>query len=233
MKKLFLSCFIQFFSTFLIAQKPVINLNNFGNWSSVSTPFISNDGNYVVYAIEKYPHKHGSTTVVQATRTDWKLEIQDAIPGWPVSFSADSRLAFITKSSDSLGIVDLIKHDIRYVENVASFKISNSDWLVYQLSNPSNTLMVLNLKTGRKYTFDTVSDFFFNDGGETLVLKREIRRNNLSNQSVDLMDLSSGRLTNIFEGRNSSSFIFDKSGKQLAFLVADTVNGKPDNCLYY
>src|SRR5687767_3335040 len=83
-----------------------LEISDFGQWSFVDNPIISNDGNYAVYTIYNLPLGL-NTLVIQDTRNNWRLDI---LNGKNVIISDDSRYIVFMNSNDSLGIISLTDH---------------------------------------------------------------------------------------------------------------------------
>ena len=88
MYKIFIPVLI-FFSLFSSAQnKKPLDHSVYDGWKSVGERAISNDGNYVVYAIN--PQEGDGDLIIQNTKTNYKLTVSR---GYNAVITEDSRYA--------------------------------------------------------------------------------------------------------------------------------------------
>lgn len=212
-----------------LAQKPAIDLNTLKNWTSAGFPVISNNGSYVLYTIENQPI--GSRTlVVLNTKSNWRFEVQASYG----LFTSDSKYVFFKKAKDSLGFIKTGKDLIHYISCVKSFSVSrngNGKWIVYQLNNSQNTLVVYNLEDSHEKTFDSVKQYMLSEDGSTLLLLTEEKKDTTT-QVLYLMNLASGIKKNIWQGGNAGNFVFNKNSQQIAFVV-ERFNNKSEKSFWY
>lgn len=149
MKHFFLS--ILFMSGIAYAQtKKPLNHSVYDNWKSVAERYISNDGNYVVYAINA--QEGDGAMMIRNLNTGYQLQVNR---GYSAVITNDSKYAiFKIKPSyeqtrqakikkkkpddmpkDSLAIVSLGQDSVTKVSRVKSFKTpeKGSGWLAYLL----------------------------------------------------------------------------------------------------
>ncbi|MES2332876.1 MAG: prolyl oligopeptidase family serine peptidase [Bacteroidota bacterium] len=148
MKKfLFISCCI--LSACAIAQKKPLDHTVYDGWQSIAERSISNDGKYVIYAVN--PQEGDGVLYVQSTNGSYKKEIPR---GYTAVITDDNRFvvcrikpffkvtrdARIKKSrpddlpKDSLAILELGTDKLTKVARVRSYKIpdeSNNGWIAY------------------------------------------------------------------------------------------------------
>jgi dipeptidyl aminopeptidase/acylaminoacyl peptidase len=146
------------FSISVNAQKKVIDHSVYDGWESVGERSISNNGKFVVYAIN--PQEGDGTLVVQSTDNSYKKIIPR---GYSANFSEDNRFvifkirpffkdvreARIRKKTppempkDSLGILELGKDSIFKAPSVRSYKIpedGNGVWVAFLYEKNSSPL---------------------------------------------------------------------------------------------
>lgn len=154
MKKLFLPAILLVFISNLAAQsKKPLSHSVYDGWKSIGERMISNDGNYIVYAIN--PQEGDGELVVQNISTKYKKVIPR---GGGAVISEDSRFVFFKikpffqdtrqakikkkKSDDmpkdSLGMVELGQDSIIKIARVKSFKApaKGAGWMAYQMEKP-------------------------------------------------------------------------------------------------
>jgi dipeptidyl aminopeptidase/acylaminoacyl peptidase len=149
--------FFQFFCMISIsafAQKKPLDHTVYDGWQSIAERSISNDGKYVVYAVN--PQEGDGVLMIQSVSGDYKKEIPR---GYNASITDDSRFvicrikpffkdtrdAKIKKKrpddmpKDSLAILELGKDKVEKTARVKSFKTpedKGSQWLAYLMEKP-------------------------------------------------------------------------------------------------
>ena len=227
-------CLLLYFTvmpcTSIWAQKPVIDARVYGKWPELEfgRTIVSNDGNYVMYLIQNQP-VGSSTTVIKAIHADWKRELVGNVA---CSFSKDSR-TYIFASNDSLGIGDLGKPSVNYIPGVNVFKLygkdENDNWLVYQLKDFADQLVLRDIHTATERRYERVKDYWFGEKTQQLVL--EIPKDNI--QQLQLVDLNTSKTSTIWSGKLIGYPRFDASGTQLAFVGADQQGNNAPAIFYF
>jgi dienelactone hydrolase len=216
---------------FLLAQKPVIDSKVYGKWPKIISYSISNNGNYAAYLIYHKSVSEGSMFIIQATRSDWKTEIQ--CKGWSY-FTQDSRRFLYTNTGDSLVMITLGDSTMEYIPNVQSFKLIQKDdkeWLIYQLNIPGGELVARNLGSGKRDMFNSVTAYFVN--GAALLLQKKVGSEAAIKYIIEWVDLFNDRITNIWEGEHADGFIFDETNLVCAFKVRQLKNTIEENSFWY
>ncbi len=130
------------------SQKKMLDHTVYDGWQSTSERAISNNGRYVVYAIN--PQEGNSTLIIQYT--DGKL-LREIPRGYNAAITADNhylvckikpafaetRAARIKKKKpdempkDSLAVLDLVKNELVKYARIKSYKLpeANGNWLAY------------------------------------------------------------------------------------------------------
>lgn len=207
-----------------LAQKPAIDSEAITNWVSVEDAQISNSGAFALYTIENQPFGK-STLVITDTKNRWKIDVP-GFQGYPI-FSSDSKRVFFMKGSDSLGIIETGTSKIQYILGVQSFsksKIGHPDCVIYQLNNPQKSLIIKNLTTGEERSIDFVEQYQLTNDGNTLLFLNQDKKNSPT-QALNWFDIPSGDWKIIWQGDRAGNFVFDRTGKQIAFAVE---NGSPN-----
>ncbi len=153
MKKVFLPVFL-LFSINLIAQtKKPLDHSVYDGWKSVGERMISNDGKYIVYAVN--PQEGDGELIIQNASAQYKKAIAR---GYGAVITEDSRYvvfkirpvfqetrqAKIKKkkaddmTKDSIGIIELGKDEVVKIPRIKGFKTAEkgSGWVAYQLEKP-------------------------------------------------------------------------------------------------
>jgi dipeptidyl aminopeptidase/acylaminoacyl peptidase len=221
MKTFYISILLILISVHIHAQKPLITDTSYKTWSSVSSGKISNDGNYVCYTVHNKPV--GKNTVIISS-TDKTWEIQSTEFSSP-NFTEDSRYLFFKKGNDTLIQLKLKTKEIQTIPLCIRYELFNSpegSWLIYSLKNIANSLFICNLRTGNKFSMENVNQYIINENGIALVVK--LKADNSSEETMQWVDLHTGKSTVIYRGKDSSRHIFDPSGRRMAFLTDDRKN---------
>jgi len=205
----------------LFAQKPVIDSVAYKNWPSLDGARISKNGQYICYDIKNVP-AGSKTIVVQATNGKWKKEFKGEALKDGYQTLSDQYFLFITKN-DSLGMLRLGTHQIQYVPNTPWFglyEIKGIEYLSYSYAHHSKDLVFKNLKTGKDHVFSSVDSWSFDQ--DMLVLIKAVPGGQ-NRKSINLVDISTGKISKIWEGDKPENLLLDAKHKQLAFKTGDSV----------
>jgi len=232
MKFISILLFCLFSITFTIAQtanfttrKPIIDTGAIGSWPSVNGDVImSNDGKYVAFTINNQPI--GSTSlIVQDIDEKWKrVFILESGIECNFLFSTDSKKLCL-KKGDSLFLLDLRQSSPTFIGLVSRYifpRIRKGAWIAYSLTEDHDRLILLNLVTGSKYFFPHVSDAFFDDNSELLVLDKLEKEHTL--QVFNLQKSETKVIFNCDQSGKLISYQFDETSKQFAFIIQESQN---------
>ena len=233
------SCLFSFMFVSLISvlgQKPIIDSSVFGKWPSLAGKNISNNGNYVLYALRNVPVKCW-TLVIQSTSGKWEKEIPGIAEG---VFSGDSRQAIFKRGEDSLCLLTLGTEKMTYIPYVSSYKLSNErtgEWLAYTLRGQGRELVFRHLETGKELHFTSVKNYLFSPTGSVVLLEKSENIGITSVETLYLLNLQDGKETKIwsaneYDGR-PGGYVIDLSATQLAFFVDEKFEGHTVPTLWY
>jgi hypothetical protein len=209
-----------------LAQKPVIDTLAYGKFPGFGNACLNNDGEYVCY--ESYD-KTSYGVVIKGTHNAWEKEITNVKS--MVSFANDGHLLITEQEQDSLCLQTLGSDQQEVIPHVSSFKVSKNgkaEYLIYQLSNPDNELVVRNLASGKEQAFSNVAGYQFSSGDRAIVLQKQA---NGSASSLGWLDLNKGALNTIWQGKSTGDFSFSSDGKAVAFIGSSDVS--VNNALWY
>ena len=153
MRKIFLSSFL-LIAIFSSAQnKKPLDHSVYDDWKSVGERIISNDGNYIVYAVN--PQEGDGEMVIQNIKNNYKLSVSRGYSAVITNDShyaifkikalyRDTRQAKIKKNKpddmpkDSLAIVQLGTDSVIKISRIKSFKTPEkaAGWVAYQMEKP-------------------------------------------------------------------------------------------------
>ncbi|WP_429063231.1 prolyl oligopeptidase family serine peptidase [Chitinophaga sp. W2I13] len=214
--------------------KLLIDSSAYRSWQSVSNPIISDNGQYVSYIITNLPV--GSwTLVIKSCSGHWENRVLGAKD---LIFTNDSRLAIYKMSNDSMFIVELGKSIIaRYssVEFVQVPKKAKHDLIaIFRRNGKSNELILYDCKSRRDDLIPNVSEFILSESGKSLALIQEGKEDSGRTKYLKWIKVEENKIYNIWKGEGFNCMRMDDSGVQLAFMVSDTIENKPNTkCLYY
>jgi len=207
----------------LWAQKPLIDSTVYKQWPSVSgDPKLSSDGKYVLYSVENIPLGK-QTTVLQTTDGKWKRQYV----GWlkDARFTADGKQLLYVQGEDSLAILTLAGNRVNYIPRVSSFSLQRNrygEWLCYQMTGNQNSLFLWELRTNQKRIFENVKNWQFSTDSQLLGLW-QLAKNDTNKLSLNLVEMPSGKLREIWKGVRLGDIILDSKNQQIAFKIGDSI----------
>ncbi len=217
-----------------IAQKPLIDSTTFNKWPCIQ-PYsiqISNDGKYSSYFVVDKFKKLSHLTIISNTG-GWKFQLSDSSFG-NVEFSNNSNFFFFIKSNDSLGVITLGNNQVRYVSGVSNFQIignGKNEYLTYLKNSSLKEMVAENLMSKKKMVLNKVRNYYANVDGQTILLEK-VDNINVLRQSLEWLNLQSGKSSTIWHGTNAHHYVFDSHFNQVAFAASDS-NNKSKQILYY
>lgn len=172
MKRVYLlSICLAIFNIFFIqAQKPSIDTAAINDWRSIGKNddvLVSSNGKYFSYSIRRGPYTT-IKTVVQSTESSWKREY----PYFDKPFFSEDGKQFVTMVNGDLCFSKLGTDELYYERSVASVRPKdpiNSEWIAYQLTNNSSTVIVKNLVSGKEKRYDNADSYSFDGSGKWLL----------------------------------------------------------------
>jgi dipeptidyl aminopeptidase/acylaminoacyl peptidase len=219
--------FYIFFYLNVNAQKPIIDSTAIRQWPRLGLPAITNDGMYALYSVDNKPV--GLTTlIIMDINNSWREEFVGPSFGF---FSYDSKKVAFLKS-DSLYVLNLGSDSVKTIPNIKpnSFQVSNNGrWLIY---GDARGFVIHNLITGTEMILHDASDYLFDETGDVLLVKREVRDKNNCTTNLEWINLDSGARTIIFSLNASlneaeiGACVFDKSSTQISFWVNEKKGSK-------
>lgn len=153
MKKVFLPVFLLFSINIIAQTKKPLDHSVYDGWKAVGERMISNDGKYIVYAVN--PQEGDGELIIQNASAQYKKAIAR---GYGAVITDDSRYvvfkikpvfqetrqAKIKKkkaddmTKDSIGIIELGKDEVVKIPRIKGFKTAEkgAGWVAYQLEKP-------------------------------------------------------------------------------------------------
>lgn len=217
------------YSFHLLAQKKPLDHSTPNIWPFVKDAQLSNDGKFFLYNIET--RKDGPSLIIQSTINSWRKKIAQA---HTAIFTEDNRRVIFQNSNDSLGILDLAKDTISYMEEISSYKTpedGNGQWMAC-LKKKKKELITCDLHSGQKTTHLNVIDYAFSKNGHALIINEEATKDSIQSM-LSWVNLADGSVFNISKGYTVKSIIFDSSAEQLAFLKIDKSSGSQASSIMY
>lgn len=218
----FLIILFSLFTSISLAQKPVVDLAVCNSWPKLGALTTSNDGKYVIYDIQNVPFA-SYTLILQSTYNRWKKEFIGGLKYFEIS--GDSKSLFYISGGDSLAILRLGSNQIKYISDVSNFtlgKNKSEGWIFYTPAISAKSLVIMNLKTKKKMTFNDVVHFEFSEDGSILILKQH-SKSNAKNELISWIDIGKQTVDKFWDKQKVDKYILDSKNSQLAFIVDDSV----------
>lgn len=173
-----------------VAQKKTLTLNDYGQWSRIVGTELSNNGQWMAYALS--PNDGDDTLYVKSLDEETRYFIPVA---GDAEFSSDSRWISYTTQPDEKTREKLKESDKKVLETA---------WL-------------MNLASGEKYSVKKTASMTFSENGRYwAVLRENDGSNDAKGSDLILRNLRDGSVMNI---GNVSEYAFNKRSDMLAYLV--------------
>jgi dienelactone hydrolase len=202
-------------------ERMSIDSNAYNRWTRVESAKINNNGSFTSYIIRNDSMTNCNTTILTENNGRWIMRLPN-ISG--VEFTADNKMAmFIAR--DTLFVIKLGDTYFDKIPNVSLFFIpnhTNGEWIALMYKS-SDTLNLHNLYSGKNKEYPSVKSSFFSEDGKKLLL--QIEDSTRDCYMLNLVDVSSGKLTNIWNGKGLMKVIPNSSASQFALLISE----KQDN----
>jgi dipeptidyl aminopeptidase/acylaminoacyl peptidase len=209
-------------------SKPSVDSSAYERWTRVQGASITNNGEYVSYAIKNDSLKSGTTNVLTDIHAKWVRKIPDVTS---ITFTADSKNAVFT-ASDTLFILKLGTSDLEKVPMVSIAIVpdkGSGEWIAFKY-NSSDNLILYNLRSAVKRIYSSVERYSFNEDGNNLVLL--IRDSTVGKQILKLFDLSTGKESRVWTGNGLINMRLNSSATQGALVILDK-DGRNKSIWFY
>ncbi|CAN5210851.1 hypothetical protein BH09BAC3_BH09BAC3_25650 [soil metagenome] len=198
MKNLFIVLFLSI-SIGAVAQLKPLTIKDYSKWSRIVEPTISNDGKWFAYGTRP----NGGDDTLMVKNLDGEAIYKIKFASNPVFSENGKWMAYVIKPTREQE--KKLKKDKKPVLNSAG---------------------LINLETGKKFTFERMDAMSFSNGSSYFaLLRKKPSDDNSKHDGKDLIlkKLDDGTLTNI---GNVGSYAFNQKGTLLAYTVdADGMNG--------
>lgn len=199
------------------AQKRTLSANCSDQWSKISVPVLSNDGNYVFFDSTENKLYGRSVKKIVSTESEWTFECRGHIRDF--YFSPDSKYAVFINEHDSLNIIQLRTSNVRFVPNISQVNESmNGSNISYFKSGNSKALYFFDLKSGKESKLYGENFIFDNKRSVVLYITRD-SINGLK-YSLNVYDIPlnyHGVILKTDLVPNDLQFVKDRSSKQIVF----------------
>lgn len=207
------------------SSKPVLQLEDLEAWPKAEVPKLTSDAHYKLYSIRDVPRK-SSTLLIQSLDGGWSKEY---IGGRNASFTSDNSRAIFISTGDSLCILKLGTSTVQTIRGISTFNLiteGSNQWLCYQ--DKTKILYLQNLRNGQEKKYERVNNYFFSSNGKELLLLTK-KDDVTAPELLSWITFPEGSSKDIWSGKNSGSYTFDKSNLQLAF----TLQGSSGKEIWY
>lgn len=213
-------------------QKKLIDSVAFDKWSSLHDPFVSKNGMYVAYTLEKYLGEE-SAIVVCSVDNKWKKVI---IGGSEARFTQDGQKLIYKIKSDSLFVCRLGTVYTKFIACVQAYQLlpNKKKELVLLQVVGSKEIRLYDIASGSVILSQSANVYNLNYQADILVMQRDVGAGEYTRNIVEWIDMGNGQSRNIWESLDIAKnayvkkIIFDQSGKQMAFTVEESNNGKSE-----
>ena len=214
-------------------SKAPIDTSAFSKWISIQWAKLSGDGKYAMYLINNMP-------VYQQTLVIKKLDglsSKTIIGASSAVFSKDSRSAVYLTGQDTLCLLNLRDFSMKYIDPVYFFQLltcKGEEWILYRKRTMKDVLFVRRLDDSKEIGLSDVTEYYFNQYGGILVLKKVFERETIKRDSITYVKMvngSVGRRNPIQEVGRMEDCLFSENGNQMAFIDHDEKNGRKK--IYY
>ena len=123
-----------------------------------------------------------------------------------------------------LEVITLGTSDVETRPNVGSAQVAlegSHRWLVYRRLPPDKGLHILDLKTNAERSIPTVEEFWYTGDGRDLLVQSTSESDSQMHR-LSWINLINGAIIHIWQGSAPHNIIVNASGKQLAFMVAES-----------
>lgn len=198
-----------------VPSKKLLTEDDFKEWGRLRAAQISNNGNWVSYPIDYIELK--DTLVVVNPKDDITYKIPEGSDGTFVSRDKTTWFVF-KKENKGVGMMNLDKGSIKWVENADYYKVSQSGKLVVCVkfdSNHSKNLKILKLGNENKKIIKGITDFAFSPDGSQLAYS--INKNSFSKIVIRdwnriLYSKKAGK------GHSYHKIVWNSKGTELSFM---------------
>jgi len=215
-------------------EKLLIDSSTYVSWPSIEDPLITGDGRYMSYTIKNLP-SGSRTLVIKSCANDWEQRIQY---GRDLIFTTDSRLAIYKVSNDSICIVELGKSIIAQYADVGfvqvPVKARRSLIVISRKNGKHNELILFDCSSKHTTLIPNIDEFILSEDGEALALIQVGDERGEKVKYLKWMNIDGNKIHALWKGTDFICMRMDDKGKQLAFVVIDSLNQTiSKKCLYY
>jgi hypothetical protein len=211
------------------AQKPALDTGALSAWTTIVNAKISFDGNFAAYELNGGTQP-GSRVMVRATEGLGE-HIFDGIKPYGYQLAHRSDAVILPMMNDSLLVYDPSVGKTTMVEKVKAFKIlalKGREVLVY--STADQRLVIWEFGSGKKTGYSNIKDHLVSMDKTKLVLTgKKID----GTEDVRLMDLETGGVRLVWEGKGIKQMIVSKAGTSVAFTAINGRDSTLTDVFYY
>ncbi|NML40783.1 S9 family peptidase [Chitinophaga sp. G-6-1-13] len=216
MKYLFFICSVLYTNS-LFAQKKVVDTSDFNQWTYLTSPRLSDDGEFAMFSQYELAERR-QTLFVRSLRTTWLFEALN-VSIYNARFTSDSK-ALIYLSHDTLYKLELNAAPRKIESGVAKFsvlKLGKSEWLVYVKNGLRNELVTERLDRRKVFKYSDITDFLMCDNSLYMVGSGENKSGVYFLKGIELGDSTENI---IYKGKEEPvNLLLESSGGKVAFIT--------------
>lgn len=215
------------------AQKKALDSLAIRNWPAISvlpSPAISQNVSYAFYLIKGIP----VNSQVLIVRCLAKKTNQSIIGAEDAFFSSDSK-SIIYKRNDTLFKQNLANYSKDFVSGISSVKsiqCENRHLALCKTTENNQKIVLVDLLTGKKKTFEQVIDYVITDDNKKIFFKTGLPVNN-GQVSLICYELMNDKSAVLWDGEAFESLLIDKSGERVAFIALPMDSSSIQSSLFY
>ncbi len=222
-------------------QKLPIDTSVLGTWPTMSQfgAAISKNGKYITYFIENRPFNN-QTFTIQGVDNTWMRQFVGVDINSPFFTSDNAKCVFLLK--DTLYIQSLGQDNAQILPGVLECQLPESVkgvWVAFTTRDGDTTLTIMNVITGKRSAFPSVSNFKFEGSGKWVLAKQRVKMAAGERERLELIEIPSLNVHTIWSDtssgncESSSYFKFSASGNQLAFMSSKINDRQVENQIWY
>lgn len=219
MKKILFSAILLLFSVHLYAQKLLIDSSAYNKWPLPPGGGISNDGQYLYYALHDNVLQQDSL-FVQSNNGKWKKTFLDT----KLRFLTQDSKRLVFQRRDSIFLVDLGNNQIEYLTNIDGNLQhlpygGNEDLLLYKLKGDPNQLIIKKINDIEERKFSAPEKYWYDATTKAFIFLTQDKNYEKQIFHLKYVKLDEHNIIDLWHGPKVNALVFNADGTQSAFLA--------------
>lgn len=220
---------------FLSAQRPSIDTSILDKWPSVGNPYITANGQYVMYELENVP-KWSCTLEIRSTFGKWRKMIEGVKDA---QFSGDGEWLLYRSGHDSLCLLVLGREESIWFTHVRTYNLledkGGSRLLCYiSDSDKPGKLVLRDLSSAHEQSWENVVQYSLSPGNKRMVWEEMVEANEKEHR-FHVAELAGKKEDVIWKSQEEKvgDFLFDISGNVLVWRSCGKDTGNKITTLHW